>query len=106
MLHRSDILGDMRVAIYPEASEVMTLRSAGSIRGAEPILEKREAMVLSRFTSLFISATVSGSTPMSGSSSIHAMSDDMGVPSWWAVSFESPTHTLFCSAFFVESTAK
>ena len=30
----------------------------------------------------------------------------LGVPSWWAVSFESPTHTLFCSAFFVLITAK
>jgi hypothetical protein len=36
----------------------------------------------------------------------HAMSDEMGVPSWCAVSFESPTHTLFCSAFIDEKRAK
>ena len=38
-------------------------------------------MVLSRFTSLFISRTVSSSTPIACSSSIHAMRELMGVPS-------------------------
>ena len=46
--------------------------SAGSMRGLLPILEKREAMVPSRWMSLFISAQVSASTPISGSSSFHA----------------------------------
>ena len=34
------------------------------------------------------------------------MSEEMGVPSWWAVSLESPTHTLFCSARLEVSRAK
>lgn len=76
------------------------------MRGVDPIFEKREAMVLKRFTSLFISARVSRSTPISGNSSIHAINEEIGVPSWCAVSFDRPTHTLFCSAFFVDSTAK
>lgn len=73
--------------------------------GADPILEKREAMVLSRLTSLFISLTMSGSTPTESRYSIHAISEDMGVPNWWAVSFDRPTQTLFCSARLVDDTA-
>ena len=35
-----------------------------------------------------------------------AISDEMGVPSWCAVSLDRPTQTLFCSAFLVLRTAK
>ena len=63
-------------------------------------------MVLRRRTSLSISDTVSRSTPISGSSSIHAISDEIGVPNWCAVSLDRPTQTLFCSAFLVFRTAK
>jgi len=72
---------DMREDIYSAEWLTMVLRSSISIDGREPILENRDAIVDNRFTSLSISATISGLTPESGRSSSHAMSDDMGVPS-------------------------
>ncbi len=96
---------EMRVDMYSDERFTMELRSSSSIDGREPIFEKRDAIVESRLTSLFISLTVSLSTPSPSSSSIQAISDDIGVPSWWAVSFDRPTHTLFCSARLVDETA-
>ena len=72
---------DMRVAIYSAELIAMSFRSPGSIDGREPILENLAAMVERRVTSLFISATASLSIPMLSSSSIHAMREDIGVPS-------------------------
>ncbi len=97
---------EILVAIYDAAPAITLFTSAFSIFGRDPILENLDAIVLKRFTSLFISRTVSGSTPIDCNNSIQAISDEIGVPSWWAVSFDRPTHTLFCSARRVELTAK
>ena len=96
---------EMRVCIYEAARPTTVLRSSVSICGREPIFENREAIIDRRFTSFSISPTISRSTPISLRSCVHAISEDMGVPSWWAVSFDRPTHTLFCSALRVEFTA-
>ena len=72
---------DIRDAIYDDARVTTSLRFSASICGFEPIFEKRDAIVLNRCTSLFISATVSASTPRLSISSIHAISDEIGVPS-------------------------
>ncbi len=72
---------EMRVDIYDAASLTTVLRLAGSSVGFEPTFPNREAMVERRVTSLFISFTMSASTPSDSRSSIHAMSDEMGVPS-------------------------
>jgi len=77
----SSIRDDMRVPIYDAACPITGFRFSTSICGRDPIFEKRLAMVLRRFTSLFISRTVSSSTPIACSSSIHAMRELMGVPS-------------------------
>ncbi len=65
--------------------------------GFEPILEKRSAMVRRRSMSLLMSGMRGSSGYFILRISIQAKSDVMGVPSWWAVSFERPTQSLFCS---------
>lgn len=72
---------DIRAAMYRVALDTAVFTSTGVMAGREPILPNRDAMVDSRFTSLSISSVTVGSMSRLFSSSIHAISDDMGVPS-------------------------
>ena len=96
----------MRLLIYSSEVSTASLINSNSLSGIEPIFEKRSAIFDRRFTSLSMSATIFLSTPIDSSSCVHAISDEIGVPSWCAVSFDRPTHTLFCSAFFTLIRAK
>ena len=91
-------LCDVRRSIYPTTFCITSARDSSLSSGVEPILEKRSAMSCSLLTSLSISGMSASSGYVSRSISTHAISDDIGVPSWWAVSFDRPTQTLFCSA--------
>ena len=67
--------------------------------GIEPIFEKRSVMIFRRSMSLFISAMMMSFSPILVLSiSFQAMSDEIGVPSWWAVSFDKPAQSLSCAA--------
>ena len=97
---------EIRVSMYPKAARMDSTIFVGTGSGSEPILEKRSAIVCKRFTSLSISVNREGSISFVRKYSTQAISEDIGVPNWWAVSFDNPTHTLFCSAFFVLAKAK
>ena len=83
-----------------------SVRLVGLSSGSEPIFEKRSLMSCRRCTSLSNSGMSSSSGYCSFSISTHAIRLLMGVPSWWAVSLDKPTHTLFCSARFDDNSAK
>ena len=71
----------MRERIYSMLDTTLSLMNASSISGFEPIFEKRSAITLRRCTSLSMSLTMSASTPSEWSICVHAISDEMGVPS-------------------------
>ena len=73
--------------------------SWSSSLGVLPTFEKRSAIVLRRSTSLPISSTVWEGTVIRRIS-CQAARDEIGVPSWWAVSLERPTQTFSSSRFF------
>ena len=54
---------------------------------------------------MFISSTADWSTGCDRRYSIHPKSDEVGVPSWWAVSLASPIQTRFCSSCLVDRKA-
>ena len=80
----TDTLPLMRDRIYSSERVMAALRYSSFSSGTEPILEKRSAMVERRFTSLSISAAASAVASASPSErrskSVHAISDEMGVP--------------------------
>ena len=76
------------------------------VRGvSEPIFEKRSTIFIRWARSLPISSTALWSTGCVRRYSSQPSSDEVGVPSWWAVSLARPIQTRFCSSCFVERKA-
>ena len=67
--------------MYSRLDSTASLIDVSSLSGMEPILENLSAMVDRRFTSLSMSVTMLLSTPIVSSNWVHAMSEEMGVPS-------------------------
>ncbi len=95
----------MRLRKYMTDSPTVSLILARVSGVSDPIFEKRSTIFIRWVRSLFISSTAVGSTAWLRRYSIHPSSDEVGVPSWWAVSFASPIQTRFCSSRFVERKA-
>ena len=91
------IVDGMRVFRYDIVVRMQPMSSLSCSLGLLPIFEKRAAIFSSRFTSFSTSRNISVSPCSSRIISSQAISDDIGVPSWWAVSFDIPSQTWFCS---------
>ena len=86
-------------------SPTTSLMLAGVSGVSEPIFEKRSTIFIRWARSFCISSTAVWSTFCARRYSIHPSSDEVGVPSWCAVSLASPIHTRFCSSCFDERKA-
>ena len=78
---------------------------AGVSGVSDPIFEKRSTIFIRCVRSFCISSTADWSTGCARRYSIHPSSDEVGVPSWWAVSLARPIQTRFCSSCFDERKA-